>query len=270
MTSDMVPAPQLDAPSVLEKAALMGDLSKMTPMERLTYYHGVCQSLGLNPLTRPFQYITLNGRLTLYATKDCTDQLRSVKTISIDSTERDVSDPDFATWVVTGHDRNGRTDTDIGSVSIKGLAGEAKANAIMKALTKAKRRLTLSLAGLGMLDESELDGVQPVDIDPETGEVVPPKPDAAAQLRARVQARVAPSYAADTEPAVWEEQPSDDEPPAIEPTPAAAAPLGPTVTATAGDTCGATVQTPTGEVVCAKRSGHRGDHTDGLHDWPRK
>jgi len=142
----------------LEKAAVMGDLAQLEPMERLWYYHGVCRSVGLNPLTKPFSYIKLNGQLQLYATKGATDQVRTLRAISITGAERDTSDPLYATWVVTGTDRHGRTDMDIGSVSIAKLAGEAKANAIMKALTKAKRRLTLSLAGLGnVLDESELE-----------------------------------------------------------------------------------------------------------------
>ena len=50
-------------------------------------------------------------------------------------------------------------------------AGESRANAIMKATTKAKRRVTLSICGLGgMPDESELDtmpGVQTFDAEDE-------------------------------------------------------------------------------------------------------
>ena len=48
---------------------------------------------------------------------------------------------------------------DIGAVNIAGLKGEAYANAIMKAETKAKRRATLDLLGLGVLDESEADSI---------------------------------------------------------------------------------------------------------------
>lgn len=47
----------------------------------------------------------------------------------------------------------------------------------MKAETKAKRRVTLSVAGLGWLDETEVVSVpdaRPVTVDPETGEVVYP------------------------------------------------------------------------------------------------
>jgi hypothetical protein len=46
-----------------------------------------------------------------------------------------------------------------GAVNINGLRGEALANALMKAETKAKRRATLSLCGLGMLDETEVSDI---------------------------------------------------------------------------------------------------------------
>src|SRR6516162_3098534 len=55
---------------------------------------------------------------------------------------------------------NGRIDTSIGAVSIGGLKGDNKCNALMKAETKAKRRLTLSICGLGMLDETEIETVR--------------------------------------------------------------------------------------------------------------
>ncbi|MFM1889700.1 MAG: hypothetical protein RLZZ565_457, partial [Planctomycetota bacterium] len=63
--------------TTIEQVLISGDLSRLTAEQRNIYYKSVCDSLGLNPLTRPFDYITLNGKLTLYARKDCTDQLRS-------------------------------------------------------------------------------------------------------------------------------------------------------------------------------------------------
>jgi len=70
-------------PEVLEVVAVGGDLSGLTPAQRLSYYQAVCRSLGLNPLTKPFEYLTLNGKLRLYALRDCADQLRRLHGISI-------------------------------------------------------------------------------------------------------------------------------------------------------------------------------------------
>ena len=59
-----------------------------------------------------------------------------------------------------GQDKTGRIDAALGSVSIVGLRGEALSNAKMKAETKAKRRATLSICGLGfVLDETEIETV---------------------------------------------------------------------------------------------------------------
>lgn len=142
-----------------EKVLLGGDLARLTPQERLSYYSAVCRSVGLNPLTRPFEYITLNGKLQLYARKDCTDQLRSGRNVSLKIVSRELIDGIF---VVTAQavGPNGRTDESVGAVFLGGLQGADKANAIMKAETKSKRRVTLSFCGLGILDESEMDDIR--------------------------------------------------------------------------------------------------------------
>ena len=159
-------------PETLEKV-LLGDLAQLTPPQRLSYLNSVCTSLGLNPLTRPFEYIVLSGKLTLYARKDATEQLRRLHGVSIlELTSERFGD----LFVVTAkaQDKAGRTDVATGAVALGGLKGDALANAVMKAETKAKRRLTLSICGLGMLDESEIEGIPgaaPLDVDPVTGEM---------------------------------------------------------------------------------------------------
>lgn len=144
----------------LEQVVIRGDLSVLSEAERIGYYARVCDSLGINPLTRPFEYLTLNNKMVLYARKDATDQLRAINGISIDRLEHE-RDETLGLAIVTayGHDRRKRTDSAMGAVSIKGLGGEGLANALMKAETKAKRRMTLSLAGLGWLDESEVGSI---------------------------------------------------------------------------------------------------------------
>lgn len=151
-------ATRADAGELMESVIIKGDLSKLTPQERSQYYIEVCRSVGLNPLTKPFDYIVLNGKLTLYALRNCTDQLRTVHKVSVEDlseTERD------GVFIVTAKVRNaeGRTDMAKGAVNIASLKGEALANAMMKAETKAKRRATLSLCGLGFLDETEIEDI---------------------------------------------------------------------------------------------------------------
>jgi len=145
-------------PSVLERVLVAGDLAGLNEAQRIEYYKAVCESLKLNPLTRPFEYLRLNGRLVLYATRAAADQLRAIHGISILDAKIERRD-DLITVTLRGKTRDGREDVEIGVVSAAGLRGDALANAEMKALTKAKRRLTLSLAGLGWLDETEAETI---------------------------------------------------------------------------------------------------------------
>jgi hypothetical protein len=146
------PAPTVGA---IEQVLVAGDLAKLTTEQRVAYYDRVCASLSLNPLTRPFDYIVLNGRLQLYARKDATEQLRKRDAISIIITARELIGE---VYVVTAKARtpDGREDEDQGAVFVGNLKGEALANAYLKACTKAKRRVTLSICGLGVLDETEV------------------------------------------------------------------------------------------------------------------
>ena len=171
--------PELTPFEVIERVISSGDLGRMTPADRVAFYWRTCESLGLNPLTRPFEYLNLDGKIVLYARKDATEQLRQLNGVSITSLRREKDDDlGLLTVYAQGIDRTGRTDEASGVVSIKGLSGMALANAAMKAETKAKRRLTLSLCGLGFLDESEVEGLgDRVDVNLKTGEITDtPKP----------------------------------------------------------------------------------------------
>jgi hypothetical protein len=134
-----------------------------------------CKSLKLNPMTNPFAYILVSGwdsddgeKLILYATRNCTDQLRSVYGASDvpGSLKRECTETELTAEIaVVG--RNGRVSTDVGVIPMvqysrkRGaykLDGRSLANAKMHVVTKARRRATLALYGLGgIVDESELD-----------------------------------------------------------------------------------------------------------------
>ncbi|HXF89552.1 MAG TPA: hypothetical protein VNK48_14445 [Xanthobacteraceae bacterium] len=182
----------MGAGEIIESVIAKGDLAKLTSDERTRYYIEVCKSVGVNPLTKPFDYIMLEGRLTLYARKDCTDQLRKINRISIEIVSRELAD-DLYTVHVRATDKDGRQDEDCGAVMMvypekmrgregwtvhpkagKPLKGVDRANAIMKAVTKAKRRVTLSISGLGFPDESELEDMAIETAEPKKAEAVTP------------------------------------------------------------------------------------------------
>jgi len=142
----------------LEHVLGTGDLAKLTTGQRIEYYSRTCQTLGLNPLTRPFRFLALNGQIQLYATRDCTDQLRKLHGINLQIADKRI-DGDLFIVTVRAKTKDGREDEDLGAVTLGPLKGDSRANAIMKAMTKAKRRVTLSICGLGLLSEDELDTV---------------------------------------------------------------------------------------------------------------
>jgi hypothetical protein len=139
------------------RQVVTGNLATLEPAKQAAYVLGVCQSLGLNPATAPLAIMTFKGKTVLYAKKDATEQLRKLHAVSVEIVGRELLDGEL--YVVTARASlpGGRCDESIGAVSLKGLAGEDRSNALMKAETKAKRRVTLSICGLGFLDESETD-----------------------------------------------------------------------------------------------------------------
>jgi hypothetical protein len=172
MSTALTPTPPPLDPATIERVLLHGDLRQLTSPQKVAYYGKVCESLGLNPLTQPFAYITLNGKEVLYAKREATDQLRFLHGINVEIKSRELID---TCYVVTAAATmpNGRRDESTGVIAIEHLKGEARANALMKCETKAKRRVTLSICGLGMLDETEVTSLPGATngFDPATGEV---------------------------------------------------------------------------------------------------
>lgn len=176
--------PTLTPDAIVEKVTLAGgDLAKISPDERKFYVRHKADAYGLNHLLEPFALLMLDNKLTLYVTRAGTDQIRRKENISVRIVSREEHD---GMYIVTcqATTPEGRTDEAVGAVplvqpvgewktdartgrryfvadptgAVRGLDPKDRANAIMKCETKAKRRATISIAGLGMLDESELDG----------------------------------------------------------------------------------------------------------------
>ncbi len=185
----------------LVKALAMDDLGKLTTQEQLAYYIEVCRSVGVNPATKPFGFLEVQGegsekRIILYCKRDGADQLRKLHRITIEIKDRKLN-PALGIYSVTVRAHSpiaDRWDEDDGIVEIskeKGTWGTAKnddgtiikkkdgspkrvftpdpsgertplmgkdlALAMLKAVTIAKRRVTLSICGLGCLSEEETD-----------------------------------------------------------------------------------------------------------------
>ncbi len=164
--------------AIIANLVLKGDLRQFSDEQKVVYYDSTCRSLGLNPLTKPFDLIVLNDKEVLYPNKGCAEQLRKLNGISIIEMTKERVDTIFEVTVKV-KDRSGRYEIATGSVAIvypnkyknregkwvehplagQILARDEYANARMKAETKAKRRATFAISGLGMLDESEIETI---------------------------------------------------------------------------------------------------------------
>ena len=149
-----------------------GDYSSLTMRERSIFCFKLAEKLGLNPLTKPFDFIVLNNKLTLYANKSCADQLRKIHNITStvlyegpfmigQEMRADVYCVKVRLFEASrDKDIPGRQEDAIGCLGITNKKDEELANAIMKCHTKALRRGTLAFCGLGFLDELEVESVK--------------------------------------------------------------------------------------------------------------
>jgi hypothetical protein len=144
----------------MEKVIVEGNLEALSPGVRVQYYMAVCNSMKLNHLTKPFDYIRLNGKITLYCTRNATDQLRRRDGVSTRIIGREMEEDGIYVVTIQAQNREGRQDEDVGIVNLAGVRGQKLAIEKMKATTKAKRRVTLSICGLGWLDDVSLEDVR--------------------------------------------------------------------------------------------------------------
>jgi len=159
----------------VEQALIQGNLINLSPEERVSLVLDTCRSLKLNPRTCPFIFILVSDweseaeRLIMYASRNCTDQLRMIHGVTEVQPIKQWQEDGMLMAEAYLQDRTGRHASDLGAIPLKRysrkknqwyeLSGAMLANARMHVGTKATRRATLKLVGLGghIVDESELD-----------------------------------------------------------------------------------------------------------------
>jgi hypothetical protein len=176
-------------PEVLRRIRTTGNLAGLTREQQDQYYLSLCEFIGIDPLVQPFNLIEMPARgnespkVILYANKACFNQLRAKYKINISVGEPIIKDG-ICMVQANAVTKDGHEDEDIGATGIckeetkwvwdnakqknmpqktgkvVEMQGEDRANAIMKAVTKAKRRVTLSICGLGLLDETEVEDMR--------------------------------------------------------------------------------------------------------------
>lgn len=144
----------------VQRIAAQGkDTRALSHEERVATLAALSKALGLNPLTNPVRFLPMQGGEVLYVTRQATDQiaarLRLNRETVVGPEVREVGTNIrmvFCQVRVTAPD--GRSEMATATLPLKDPC-----NDLMKCETKAKRRATLSLAGLGLLTEEETETI---------------------------------------------------------------------------------------------------------------
>jgi hypothetical protein len=186
MSSELATKQEQLPEEILSKIVLAGDLSGLSPAQKVTYYQRFCERLGLDPATNPFKIMVLDGKHVMYADRGCAAQLCKLHDVSHKIVSRETIGKTYIV-VAQASTPDGRQTESLGAVPLeaaerkwdaskgkmiptgnyKDLTGEALCNAFMKAETKAKRRATLDLVGLGILDADEAEAVREMETEPQ-------------------------------------------------------------------------------------------------------
>lgn len=149
---------------LLKKILFKGDLSSLTPEQQISYYIQRCERIGLDPYSKPFDFLEITDKKTgekkivLYANKECAAQLTVERNISIEQLER-IEENGVYTIIAHVRTADGRTGKNLSVAKVKGLEGNNYENAVKRCATQAIRRAILMVCGLGDTDESEVSNI---------------------------------------------------------------------------------------------------------------
>jgi hypothetical protein len=144
-------------PAAAVRAQLHNDWSKVTEDDKLKYAISICKALDIPTPLNPFKFINMKGKTVLYATKEAAELIAERNKISVNVVNKYL-DKEQNIYVVEVRALmpHGRTFDNFAALSVSGLTGEARANAMMKTMSKAIRRVVFAAVGLSVMDETDL------------------------------------------------------------------------------------------------------------------
>lgn len=151
---------ELSPAQLFSRYVLTNNLTGFTDRQRANLISHLCKAWKLDFNQQPFIIINTQGKEKLYLSKAGSEQVRDRNKVSINQVDTKI-EGDMVIVTAQATLPSGRQDSDVGVVSVKGLSGENLSNAMLKAVTKAKRRVTLSICGLPVSDVVEADHAGP-------------------------------------------------------------------------------------------------------------
>jgi len=154
-----MPAKYDAEPAVMEQL-IRGDVSSVPREALLRYIFLFCERVGISPLAVPFSLVKTQGGMRLVANRNFYDAVASKFSVSRECVAEGFFEGTklyFTRYRATTPD--GRATEDMALVDTAGLNGNDLANAIMKAHTKGRNRVTRAHLGFPFPDESEAETV---------------------------------------------------------------------------------------------------------------
>lgn len=169
-----------DATTAFQQAvAANRDTAGLRPEHRGALLNELARALKLNPLTKPVIFLKTGQGESIYVTRQGADQIAARLKLNREVIEgpdaRKIGNIEVAFCRVRVTAPDGRSETSTAT-----LAFSDPAMILMKVETKAKRRATLSIAGLGMLSEED---AEEMGIDATIDRTAPASEPTAAQNR---------------------------------------------------------------------------------------
>jgi hypothetical protein len=151
-----------------QKAAAIqvtGDLKGMTLVQKAEFLANLARAEGIPCFPAPYAIGVdkKTGKESIISKKTRAEALRNRDRISLETRYfgplkvGEKVDEMFWQATVRATAPDGRVDENVGIVFLGGLLGEDKSNKMMAALTKAENRVTYSICGASMVDETEAD-----------------------------------------------------------------------------------------------------------------
>ena len=146
-------------PEVIEQL-IRGDVSSVPREALLRYVFTFCERVGISPLAVPFSLMKTQQGMQLVANRNFYDAVASKYSVSRECVGEGFFEGTklyFTRYRATTPD--GRVTEDMALVDTAGLNGKDLANAIMKAHTKGRNRVTRAHLGFPFPDETEAETV---------------------------------------------------------------------------------------------------------------
>lgn len=149
------------------QVVVKGDLKTLTADQKIQYIAAKCVAANI-PIERAsdcFEIVNFQGKEVLYAKKGFAEVVRDTRNVQCQvlSSQLD-KDNGLYSVKVRASLPSGRSEESLAVIAIEGQKGKDLANLMMKCETKAKRRATLALCGLGT-EERNFDTENFYDVD---------------------------------------------------------------------------------------------------------